>query len=54
MTSLDVCKMKVYSVVQCSQGVICNVQGRTKIISSSQLKINKANAVLGHLILQWF
>ena len=27
-----------FTVVQCSQGVLCNVQGRQKIISSSQLK----------------
>jgi len=32
-------------VVQCSQGVLCNVQGRPKIISSSKLKINKENAI---------
>ena len=33
-----------FTVVQCSQGVLCNVQGRPKIISSSKLKINK-NAI---------
>jgi len=50
---LAVAENDVFTVVQCSQGVLCNVQGRPKIISSSQLKINKANAVWSHLILKW-
>ena len=36
----------IFSLVQC-----CIVQERPKIISSSQLKFNKANSVWGHLIL---
>ena len=47
-------KTIVFTVVKCSQGVLCNVQGRPKIISNLQLKINMANAVCGHLILKWF
>ena len=42
------------TVVQSSKGVLCNVQGRPEIVSSSKLKINKANAVSGHLILKWY
>ena len=34
-----------FTVVQCSQGELCNIQGRPKIIRSSKLKINKENAI---------
>ena len=39
--------------VPCSCVVICNAQGRPKTFSSSQLKINKANAASNRLISKW-
>ena len=42
-------RKRVFTVVQSSQGVLCIVQERPKIISSSKLKLNKGNSVWGQL-----
>ena len=42
-TSFDAFHWLFFTVVQCSQGVLCNVHRTPKIISISKLKINKEN-----------
>ena len=41
----------VFTVVQCSHGVFCSVQGRLK---QFQLKNQHGKFSMGHLILKWF
>jgi len=53
-TFIGCCRKRFFHCNEVFTCVLCNVQGRSKIISSSKLRINKANAVQGRLISKWF